>query len=370
MRRAAALFVLVALLCDSAVAVRAAGGLQQPAFRATTVVVEVSAVITKDGEPVPDIRAEEVVVSDEGVPQELVAFEYVDHVVSSEIDDDVTPAVAARAPRAGSPGRDYVLLVDDLHVDPRRTRQTRDIATALIDGLAPNDRLAIVNTGPFDTVLQLTTDRNAARRMVRQLRGQRTPTLGPGEQEIKTLIMLRVLKGIADRLAGDAARRRSILVVSEGQPLGPGSPEAPGDHHDVWRAYEDVVAAAAAANVAIYAVSPAGLEAPVAAIRATSDREAALSASTMAQQSADAMLGRYYGTLGRLSTATGGTLTTDSNALAQGVRQMLDDSRRYYRLAYRQPALAEGEERRPRTIRVTVSRPGVDVRARTAYVPR
>ncbi len=207
--------------------------------------------------------------------------------------------------------------------------------------------------------------------MVRLIRGQKGPGLGATVQEVTTLITLRVLKGVADRLAGDDAReRRSILLVSEGQPLGPASPAAPGDYHDVWEAYEDVVAAAATANVAIYAVNPVGLEAAVPAVRATSDREAVEAVSSAAQQATSAMLGRYYGTLGRLSTSTGGTLVADSNDLVRGVEEMLRDSRQYYRMAYRQPQVPEDGTRTPRAISLRVSRPGVKVRARTAYVPR
>ncbi len=50
----------------------------QPVFRAGTTLVEVSAVVTRDGRPVTDVRADEVTVLDNGEPQALVAFEYVD----------------------------------------------------------------------------------------------------------------------------------------------------------------------------------------------------------------------------------------------------------------------------------------------------
>lgn len=344
---------------------------QQPSFRSSTVVVEVSAVITHEGEPVTDIRRDEVVVRDEGVPQELVAFEYVDlrdaasNTAGSTLDSQTLGMARSR-------GRDYVLLLDDLHISPRLTRPTMDVAHALIDALAPEDRLAIVNTGPHDLVLQLSTDREAAKQRVSRFRGQRGTGMAPGpnEVEIKTLILLRVLRGIADAMAGDASERRSVLLVSEGQSLGPADPRSPGDYHDVWRAYEQVVAAASAANVAVYAINPRGLEAPVPLIGTGGNRDAAQVAGSTAQRVTDAMVSRYYGTLGRISASTGGTLTADSNALRDGVSTMLRDSRQYYRLAYRQPDVASDAHGKARSISVSVNRPGVDVRARSSYVPQ
>ena len=51
---------------------------EQPTFRAETTLVEVSAIVTRDGVPVTDLRQDEVRVLDNGVEQPLVAFEYVD----------------------------------------------------------------------------------------------------------------------------------------------------------------------------------------------------------------------------------------------------------------------------------------------------
>src|SRR5690606_31151781 len=118
------------------------------------------------------------------------------------------------------------------------------------------------------------------------------------------------------------------------------APGAPGGYHDVWQAYEEVVAAASAANVAVYAINPAGLEARFPTIGTEGNRDAASVASTTIQSAAAAMVGRYYGTLGRLSASTGGTLTADSNDLMHGLSTMLRDSRQHYRLAYRQPDVA------------------------------
>lgn len=363
--------VVIAAVAAATIAMAAHVPVRQlPTFKSRTTVVEVSAVVTAAGETVTDLRADEVVLRDNGVEQPLVAFEYVDLLTpqtSSALPEP--PATAQAATVAGR--RDYVLVLDDLHVSPRSTKPTIDLANSLIDSLLPLDRLAIVNTGPHELVLQLSRDRSAARDLVRKFRGQKgMGSSAPREQEVKTLILLRVLKGVAGALSRDSKERSSVLLVSEGQPLGPTDAATPGDYHAVWEAYEDVVAAASLANVAIYAVNPTGLEASFPRLGTGSNRDAASVAAGTIQDAANSRMWRHYGTLGRISESTGGTLTVDTNDLASGLADMIRDSKQYYLLSYVQPEIPIDERTRVRTIDVSVTRVGAVVRARTTYLPR
>lgn len=333
---------------------------EPPTFRGGTTLVEVSAIVTRDGVPVTDLRADEVRVLDEGVPQPLAAFAYV----------DLTTA------EGSAQQRDFVLVIDDLHIAPRHTQAARRVAAQLIEALAPNDRLAIVNTGPHERVHQLTTDREPSRALLRRVHGQQGRGAGlPGEAEARARIALTVLRNVADVLAKEgAAGRRAVVVVSEGHPgFGEGvhvsreSLEA----QLVREEYRQVLEAAAFANVSVYGIDPRGLTADIPVIGTGGNRDAAVVAGQAAQVSAGAMLGRYFGTLGLLSTSTGGLLTVDTNDLGRNIPQMLRDSRQYYRLAYVQPDPPPGKTH-PATRRITVEvdRKGVDVRARQVYAPR
>ncbi len=322
-----------------------------------------------------DLRADEVVVRDNDVHQKLVAFEYVDLLAPARGVDGVTitasPPGGTRAVATLSRRRDYVLMLDSLHISPELTQQTMTVATALIDALAPEDRLAIVTTGAHEVVLQLSTDRQQARRVIDGFRGQKNSgSIDRDEREIQTLVVLRNLKAVAESMAGDASERRTILLVSEGQPLGPINPRDPGDYQFVWSAYEQVVAAASVANVVIYAANPRGLEATAPVITTWQNSRAASTSGMTIGRAADAMLTRYHGSLERLSTSTGGTLTVDTNNPAKGLPGMIRDSTQYYRLAYVQPDIPQEERASVRKIDVSVSRRGVAVRARTAYLPR
>lgn len=325
----------------------------QPTFRAGTTLVEVSAIVTRGRVPVTDLSADEVRVLDEGVEQPLVAFEYVD-----------LTTVEGPAQR-----RDFVLVIDDWHIDPRRTKPVQDVATRFIDALSPHDRLAIVTTGPHDLVQKLSTDRDASRRLIQRIRGQKGPSFG-GTMEMKARVALEAVRNVAHVLGADAAERRAVVVVSEGHPgFGEGPADTPGAR-EVRDEYQRVLRAAAVANIAVYGIDPRGLVAGVPLIRAERNGDAAAAAGQMGQASADAMIGRYYGSLGLLALNTGGGLTVDTNDLGKSIPGVLRDSRQYYRLAYVQPASEPGK--RPPAVRridVKVTRPGVEVRARKAYAP-
>lgn len=330
----------------------------QPTFRAGTTLVEVSAIVTRDGVPVTDLQQDDVRVLDNGVEQPLVAFEYVD-----------LTTLEGPAQR-----RDFVLVIDDWHIEPRLTKPTQDVALRFVDALGPHDRLAIVNTGPHEVVQQLSTDRETSRQMIRRLHGQSAQgPLFPGAQATRARVALEVIRNVADVLAADALERRAVVVVSEGHP---GFGETPGVREPLeWQLireeYRRVLRAAAFANVAVYGIDPRGLTAG-APIRAPGgDGIAAAVAAQAAQTGADVMLGRYYGSLGLLAMNTGGTLTVDTNDHGKRIPQIMRDSRQYYRLAYVQPDPEAGQPQ-PATRRITVKveRPGVEVRARQLYAPR
>lgn len=331
----------------------------QPTFRGGTALVEVSAVITSGGQTVADLRREDVEVRDNGVPQELVAFEYVDLTT--------TTGAAQR--------RDFVIVLDDLHVEARQTKATQDVALAFIDALGPHDRLAIVNTGPIELVMQFSTNRQQARTLVRKFRGQKGAQSSQ-QRDANARIHLQVIRNVARAMEGDPAERRAVLVIGEGHFMEPGTGR-PGDPDPrVFEDFNDVVRAAALANVAIYGVNPTGLVvggqlrvAGQSRFGAT-DKDVALTSSVMASQLAEGMSARRHGSVGRLADSTGGILTIDRNALDADIPRLMQDSRQYYRLAYVQPDVNPADSSKERRIEVKVLREGVDVRSRKAYRPR
>ena len=331
----------------------------QPAFRAGTTLVEVSAVVTRDGRPVSDLRPSEVVVLDNGQPQPLVAFEYVD-----------LGKVEGPAQR-----RDFVLVIDDLHIDPSRTQPTIGAALAFVDALGPYDRLAVVRTAPTDSTMQFSTDRAAARADVRRIRGQMNVAgFAPGEMAHRSRVALDVIGQVAAGLRSDAAERRALLLLSEGHPAFVQEPSSR-DTQDVFQEFLEVLRRAALANVAIYTIDPRGLRAQGSA----SVPSRHLAADYSAQPSLDGAAGTFAtprlasdlsGSLASLALNTGGLQTYWSNDLTKMLPRLIEDSRQYYRLAYAQPDPPAGKKQPlSRSIKVKVTRDGVDVRSRQRYAP-
>ncbi|BCS34515.1 hypothetical protein TBR22_A37430 [Luteitalea sp. TBR-22] len=328
----------------------------QPTFRGGTTLVEVSAVVTRDGKAVTDLRADEVTVLDNGKPQPLVAFERVD------LGGGEQP----------SQRRDFVLVLDDWHIHPTRTAPAAEAALAFVDALGPHDRLAVVNTGPGELALDLTTDREPARALIRRFRGQKTGGT-PMEAEFRTRRAMEVLGHVAESVRSDAAERRAILLVSEGHdgfvqernvrltPLGQAT----------FTDYLEVLREAALSNVAIYTVDPRGLRAPgTAHIPSAQMVNMGGSDSPQFTQATQISNGEIFGSLSMLARNTGGVQTLWTNDLTKVFPQLLQDSRQYYRLAYAQPEPAAGKKQpESRSIEVKVARRGVEIRARQRYAP-
>ena len=358
MRRAVLALLVVVAMVPVLRSAQASQAPTQPAFRAGTTLVEVSAIVTHDGRPVTDLRADEVTVFDNGEPQALVAFERVD-LGRGE--------VAAQR-------RDFVVVLDDLHIHPARTQPAIDAALAFIERLGPHDRLAVVTTGPPDDVLDLTTDREVARASVRRMRGASlTASVVPGEFESRGRAAMDILRQVAAGVQSDAAERRAILLVSEGHAFFNDEVRlrAMPVMSDVYSAFLEVLREAALANIAIYTIDPRGLRAPGGASVASRSMVTASDIGQVTSTMPSSMLSSDLGgSLASLAINTGGIQTRWTNDLTANFDRLVSDSRQYYRLAYVQPDPTPGRKQpSSRTIKVKVSRDDVDVRARQRYAP-
>jgi VWFA-related protein len=234
-------------------------------------------------------------------------------------------------------------------------------------------------------VQQLSTDREESRRLIRRFRGQAGFAIA-WEVHMRARTALQVLRSVAETLGSDAVERRAVVVISQGHALfAENRSNLSYDAYQVRADYHDVLREASLANVAIYGIDPRGLVAGGprmaggTAWRAPTpygpgvgeERASVAAAAGTGAGVADAMAARYYGSLGLLAMNTGGTLTVDTNDLGKRIPGIMQDSRRYYRLAYVQPELDQGKSRsEPRRIEVKVDRPRVEIRARQRYLPK
>jgi hypothetical protein len=159
-----------------------------------------------------------------------------------------------------------------------------------------------------------------------------------------------VLRGLA-RQPG----RKLCLLVSDGFLVGANTSE------ERTRDLQSVVDAATRAGAVVYALDSRGLTTTVTEAASAGSVDPGLRSRVERQGEL-----RMRTTLETVANDTGGFLVTGSNALADGLRRMLDDNETYYVLAFQSSNTKRDGRFRRLQLRVP-GRPGVTVRTRKGY---
>jgi VWFA-related protein len=400
----------------------------QPTFPAGTEVVTVDVVVTgPDGQPVLDLRPEDFTVTEDGTPQEIVAFDAVHRPAPSA--PEVSPSAGAAIPplpevRSATnqtpPARQGSLILvvfDELHMTPAQAQRARKALRGFFEtGVAKEDRVALVGTheGTQWTV-RMPEGRDALLQVLDRLQGRR---VGAGAIDTMTDYEAMRIDQERDPVVTDQVMRRLIEngdIFHTG--LLPGEAVDPADVQS-WRSqtqslashvyaeasrrneqalgiversldalagtrgrkslvlvsggivqdsrldvFRRVVSASRRANAAIYSLDARGLEAAATGLQADVNEPMRLQ-----DLSAGAGLGEIReaseGSEG-LALDTGGFVIRNQNDLGAGLARVERDSRSYYLLGYAPTnRTADG---RFRKISVKVAREGATVRARRGY---
>jgi VWFA-related protein len=397
-----------------------------PRFRVGVDAVRIDAVVTdRDGRIVTDLTAGDFDVRQDGKRQTVTFAEFMP--VSGGADPAPGPGV--RVPRGASPlqpdlfpapalkreevQRTFTLVVDDLGLSVESLQNARRALHTFVDrSLRPTDLAAIVRTGGSTSALQsFTTDRRVLHSAIDALRFNGSSrsgveafdpvNLNAGADSHSTLSDPTDFSAV-DRLrrsmltagtlgalnlvvrgARDLPGRRAIVLVSEGFQMvgadltGPQSgasnslqPEA-----RVRAARDRLVDQAARAGVVIYALDCRGLQ--TAGLQASDAINVPPNGTTMEEtvrtKAAD-RLGFNRDTqegLRYVAEQTGGFAVLNNNDLAAGLGRIADDVRGYYVIGYapREGTFAaKGQRPSVHKIAVTVSRPGLRVKTRKAFL--
>ncbi|BCS34026.1 hypothetical protein TBR22_A32550 [Luteitalea sp. TBR-22] len=166
-----------------------------PTFRSRTVVTELEVHVTDAaGQPVTGLGRDDFVVREDDVAQVLIGVDAPDRSLGSPQaaagtapsgPADLVPpeaGVVRATNRHGTRARAWVLLVDDLRTPGFLREQMKACVLALVEGVAPDDWLALVPTsGDRRAAREFTRDRGALReaiaalRFTREFDGQRVP---------------------------------------------------------------------------------------------------------------------------------------------------------------------------------------------------
>jgi VWFA-related protein len=216
-----------------------------PAVKAE--LVQLDAVVTDaQGRPVSDLTREAFEVLEDGKPQRLTHFLFVSSAApppAAPVPQGTPPAEAAGPGEPTRPGRQIVVVVDDLHIAPGNLEFTQSALLRFVDEFtAPDDRIALVTTSSVGGINQLSLDRAALKGAIGQL-AYREATVVPARGSQMTPAQAElILKGDLSALQLGA---RS-LIAEPGSVFDSNSPRA---------ALSDAGAGPAAAGASIAATA-------------------------------------------------------------------------------------------------------------------
>jgi VWFA-related protein len=378
---------------------------QQPVFHAGVdhVAVDVIATDSHD-QPVTDLKQQDFQITEGGRPQTIADFEYVSiPAVRRTIDTVAAAAPVSDVAENAQPTADsrvFVMIVDDLHILPGLIVPVKRAMTEFLQSLSPHDEVAILFVGRSDLSQNFTTDLSRLLKTVDNVRavfgfglgadaitppprppaGGRpaapaspaqwpppcTPTTPPSARLQIALQAARAaafeLKNAAATLANSGHARRAIVYVSGQSPLDPGAPIGCPELTAANAYREDLLAAfdqARRSDVPIYTLDPRGLVQPETATVGQ--------CCTSFQQRAEIQrrIGLQQDYLASIATNTGGRFFINQNDLAHAVDEIISENSSYYLLGYYpDPFVLDGKVH---DLKVTVTRPGVRVRARSGY---
>jgi VWFA-related protein len=317
----------------------------QATFRTGVEVVQLDvSVLDKNRQPVRGLTAADFTVIEDGKPQRIVAFKAVD--LPDRLDfaapwmRDVAPDVVTNHLDAD---RVVVLLLDDFHTpyDPMVITYARRIARRIVEELGPADMAAVVYTFSQHQGQEFTTDR--ARLAAAVDRFLPSGFSGPYSAACpNSECVTRAFRNVAESLRGWPGLRKSVVYISPQAPfkLGPQNIEQYAFEANVTGVdsgpdLQQTFAAMQQANVNVYQFDPLGVT------------------------------GGINADFGIFAESTGGRAFTNTNAPWERVPEMFRENSSYYVVGFQSSNDKADAHFRP--VKVTVSRPNVDVRARAGY---
>ena len=317
-------------------------------------------VLDRDGRPLHGLTASDFTVVEDGKPQKIANVEEI--VVperggpSAEWMRDVAPDV--RTNHIPLDGRLIVIVIDDaLNRDLEVIEPAKKIAREIVNRMGPSDLAAVVFSWANQHSQDFTADRTRLLAAIERLRPGAAATdaavMSPafGESNFRQA-SIATLDKASEYLRAIEGRRKTLFYVSVGVPVDWEDIATPitnlgaqgvivGDKlamKDLGDAMRGLLAEAQLANVAVYALSPAGL---------TVD---------------DTRLQQDF--LRSVADNTGGVAVVNTNAPETRVADIFTATSAYYLLAYDIQKPDDGKYRR---IEVRVNRPGATVQARKGF---
>jgi VWFA-related protein len=388
---------------------------QPPTFPAQVDQVIVDLVVTdKKGTPIRGLKREDLIVTEDGVPQSIVSYEAVELPDRPSEVPPPAPRVSVNTNPEERRGRTFVLLFDDMNVTPFRANQAKAaVASFLEKGTREGDRVTLISTaGGVWWTARMESGRQKLLDMVKRFDGRYIPDTSPermsdwealrihvyrdpmvvervlrryetygvgaimNRQQDSTMragtvedpyvtgrasevyyqavtrlrTTLDALERALNGLAG-AKGRKSVILVSEGF------------IHDInVDEFKRVNEASRRANAAVYFLNSRGLEGMP--IEMTAQFGPALPDQDVGfafAESWDAVAGADV-----VASESGGFTVRNTNDLSGGIQRIANETRAYYLLGYIPTNTARDGKYRKIQVKLAQGK-GLQVRARKGY---
>ena len=153
-----------------------------PTFPSQVELVTVDLVATdKKGTPIPDLKASDFVVTEDGDPQTIASFDAVQLPATASGTPKAPPRVSTNTEPEARTGRTFVILFDTIHLAlPQAQRAKIAVAEFLKNGVREGDRVTLIGTGGevwWSTRME--AGRDALMSMLKRLDGRYIPDMAP-----------------------------------------------------------------------------------------------------------------------------------------------------------------------------------------------
>ena len=367
-----------------------------PVIRINVNLVQVDAVVTDSkGNPVTNLKAEDFEVLQDGKPQVITHFEFVDVKTAAARG---TPARGAVAPPRGRGQpvpppptrglrpqqirRTIAIVVDDLGLSFDSISRIQSSLRKWVENeMQPGDLVAVIRTSAgMGSLQQFTNDKRALRAAIDLVRyhvgrvgvSSFAPLAPVGpidtttfDQELDRQYSIGSWGAITYVVQGlrDVPGRKSLILFSESMTLA-GRNGRDQEAEDRMRRLAD---AANRSSVVIYGVDPRGVAYTGLTAEDSGAGRTPQQLAQVASNRSDQLMFSREG-MQSLSEKTGGLFVADNNDISDTLRQTIDDGNGYYLLAY-QPAnttFVPGEAKF-HPIKVRLKRADLIVRSRTGF---
>jgi len=330
-----------------------AGAQQPPVFKTGVQLVRVDVSVTgRNDQPVSDLKADEFIVTEDGVLQTVEQLRFVRLEGRRPEGDEESLTLRsqeqAEAEAAREDVRVFVIFFDEYHIDklPQVTIPIRRALRDFVDRLWPTDLVAVMD--PLTTLdgLKFTRTKQDLLDAIAKMEGRQgeyfpfrsvleeAQMRHENPRRVRAQVTLSALEGLCIKLGGIRQYRSTVVFVSQGPPTMFGSGQG-----NLFEEVDSLTRAANRGNVTIVGVDPQSLGMAV-----NQDQRSIL----------------YT-----LAAETGGRAIVNTNAMEIGLSQVLQESTGYYVLGYTPTRTTD--DGKYHKINVKVKRGGIKVAAREGY---